>query len=137
MTKPIKKIIGISLALLFFVHCEAYAIDGHFWESLSAGEKEAYIAGLIDGALSFGAEALYSVDDQAAQTAVDNLMDDYDLRKETPVSAVVNVLDRFYEDPANKKIWVSEAYTVALKMIRGYSEVKLQEEIEFLRRKSQ
>ena len=135
MNKTAKKIIGLVLLLIFIQH-NSFAIDGYFWETVAVQEKEAYIAGLIDGALSFGAEALFSVEDQTTKTVIDNLMDDYDLKKEVPVNDIIKVLDRFYEEHANKKIWVSEAYKIALKMIRGCAEPELQKEIKFLRSKS-
>jgi hypothetical protein len=53
--------------------------------------------------------------------------------KSEDIIEIVDGIDKFYSDYANKKVTINNAYILVLKRMNGYPEDKLQKEIEAAR----
>ena len=133
----------ISLLILFIIllmSCLSNALakinDGYFWAEISDPEKQAYITGVIDGAITVGVEIQFFIEDESAKKQISAILDNYDLKEQFDISKVVVGLNQFYDDYANKKIPIDSAFIIVLKRLRGFPEVELQKEIETLRQAS-
>ena len=128
------------LVIIFFVTVilnlslkNSWATDGYFWEKISEREKEAYVTGLIEGAVSLGVEVLFKIDNDLIKKDIEQTIDMYDLKHQFTVTQVVEGINSFYSNYANKQIPTEEACLVVLKKFRGVSEYELQKYIEVLR----
>lgn len=107
--------------------------DGYFWTEISDREKQAYITGVIDGAITVGVEIKLSVDNNVVKQQVSCILDNFDLKEQFTIPQVVGSLNQFYDDYANKKIPIDCALVIVMKRLRGFSESELQKAIEILR----
>ncbi len=128
---------SVTLFLICLFYCVNNAsakTDGFFWEGMSARERQAYITGVIDGALTVAAEILVSTNDESVKAHSKTIAYHFDLKEQFTIPQVVEGLNRFYDDYANKKIAVDAAVIIMLKKWRGYPEGEFQKEIENLRK---
>lgn len=135
------KKIFISLSLLSIAclisYCSNNALakinDGYFWTEISSKEKQAYITGIIDGAITIGVEIQFYTKDSSIKKQISTVLENYDLKEQFTIPQVIAGLDQFYNDYANKKISIDSALVIVIKMLRGFPEAELQKDIELLR----
>lgn len=128
-----KKLLLAFIFMLGFLDCVwSGNLDGNFWGGISEKEKNAYVAGVVDGKNAFYAALFVGTTDDTVKRYISVAASDYDI-KGFDVAGIVGGINDFYTDNANKKIPMGEAFRIVLKRFRGESELKIQEEVEVLR----
>lgn len=105
--------------------------NGRIWLSMSNTEKEAYVAGMHDGAFLLW----ITVDEQkiCSSKDFDKTLDSTFISKTRP-NEIVKQIDSFYTDSTNLNIPIMRAYEVVKHKYQGGSPSNLEERIVTLRK---
>lgn len=131
------KRIHIVLAALFFAVFASASneitvdlLDGNDWHGLSGEIKAAIVLGMRDGAflLPVRATTTENVDVRVHDATLHRLS----IRR-AACRQVVEILDRYYADPANRGIFLIDAYMVSVLALHGVSDADVQARLAALR----
>jgi hypothetical protein len=127
--------IFLSVNLVNFAWGWGLYIDGNTWRVMTYESKTGFVAGLNEGlTMGLTMAAARIKDNQPNDEQLKNMLFYYTPDEKMDIKQIVEGLDKFYSDYANKKIPGFMAYPLVLKRMKGYPEGALQKEVEAARK---
>jgi hypothetical protein len=108
-----------------------YQYNGRLWNTLTAGQKELFIAGLQEGVTAYYAAS--DVGTTSRQSEYMNVKDSYFAKGFGPPE-LAGIIEDIYKDKANIRLPISEVLRVAVRKTAGLFQYKTEELLSGLRK---